>query len=304
MNFCSDLAAAIGRHVRNDGLTRTGIAGLTLATRTEPLTRTPGIYKPSICVVAQGRKRMHYGDFSHTYDASNYLISSLTLPAEAEIFDVSPERPFLALILSIDHSIVSRLMIDMAEHASSNERAESGICVASPLTDRLEKNFIRLLDLLDDKMDQAILAPGLLHALHYEVLRGPHGQLLRNCVLNGARANRIASIVHYIEENYHRPLDIGSIARFAGMSPSSLHQYFKQATSMSPMQFVKSLRLHQARMLLLGGSPASVASFQVGYSSASQFSREFKRFFGDLPSKVHSSPEMIYQGAVSNSVSA
>ena len=289
MNFCSELAAAIGRHVRHDGENRTAIPGLALYMRSRPLPRTPGIYKPSICVVAQGCKRMHYGDYSHTYDANNYLISSLTLPAEAEIFGVSPEQPFLALVMSIDRPVVSRLMIDMGNHASGFERTESsGICVATPLTGRLQKKFIRLLELLDDKLDQVILAPGLLYALHYEVLRGPHGHLLRNCVLHDARANRIASIVHYIEENFDRPLDIESIARTAGMSQSSLHQYFKQATSMSPMQFVKRLRLHQARMLLLGGSPASVASFRVGYGSPSQFSREFKRFFGDLPTQVHS----------------
>jgi AraC-like DNA-binding protein len=118
------------------------------------------------------------------------------------------------------------------------------------------------------------------------VLRGPHGYLLRNCVRNDSRSNRIAPIVHYIEENFRRPLDIESIAGFAGMSASTLHQYFRDVTSMSPMQFVKRLRLHQARMLLLSGSQAGEACFQVGYSSPSQFSREFKRFFGDLPSEV------------------
>lgn len=293
MNFCSELAAAIGRHIRNDGENPTAIPGLMLYTRSEALRRTQGIYTPSICVVAQGRKRMHYGDYTHTYDADNYLISSLTLPAEAEIMDVSPEQPFLALKIRIDRPIVSRLMIDMNTKTSTVEPiASSAICTASPLTERLHDKFIRLLELLDDPLDQTVLAPGMLYALHYEVLRGPHGYLLRNCVLNDTRANRIAPIVHHIEENFHRPLDVESIARFAGMSQSTLHQYFKQATSMSPMQFVKRLRLHQARVMLLGGSPASVASYRVGYSSPSQFSREFKRFFGDLPSQVHSNHEV------------
>lgn len=293
MNFCSELAESIGRHIQHDGANPTAIPGLTLYTRSQLLHRTPGIYKPSICVVAQGRKRMHYGDYSHTYDPDNYLISSLTLPAEAEIIDISPDRPFLALILSIDRPIVSRLMIDMKMQTSTVEPIKpSGICISSPLTERLRDKFIRLLELLDDPLDRTILAPGLLYALHYEVLRGPHGYLLRNCVLNDARANRIAPIVHHIEEKFHRPLDVESIAKFAGMSQSSLHQYFKQATSMSPMQFVKSLRLHQARAMLLSGSLASVASYRVGYGSPSQFSREFKRFFGDLPSQVHSNHDV------------
>jgi AraC-like DNA-binding protein len=170
--------------------------------------------------------------------------------------------------------------------AASETRAAPGICISSPLTGRLRLSLIRLLRLLDDPLDCSILAPNLLYELHYEVLRGPHGYLLRNCVYNDSRSNRVAPIVHYIEENFRRSLDIDTIARVAGMSASTLHQYFREVTSMSPMQFVKSLRLHQARMLLLSGSQASEACYRVGYSSPSQFSREFKRFFGDLPSEV------------------
>lgn len=282
-----ELAELISRHVAADGERATAIPGLLLYRRSEPLARTPGIYEPSICIVAQGRKRMHYGDNSHTYDPDNYLISSLTLPAEAEIFGVSADEPFLALILAVDRLLVSRLMIEMDAVSAARETfALPGICISSPLTERLRLSLVRLLRLLDDPLDCSILAPNLLYELHYEVLRGPHGYLLRNCVYNDSRANRIAPIVHYIEENFHRPLDIDTIARVAGMSASTLYQYFREVTSMSPMQFVKSLRLHQARRLLLSGSQASEACYRVGYSSPSQFSREFKRFFGDLPSDV------------------
>jgi AraC-like DNA-binding protein len=283
----SELAELIHRHVVSDGEVATAVPGLVLYRRSEPLTRTPGIYKPSICIVAQGRKSMHYGDNSYTYDPDNYLISSLTLPAEAEILDVSADEPFLALILAVDRLLVSRLMIEIdAVSVASETGAAPGICISSPLTERLRLSLIRLLRLLDDPLDCSILAPNLLYELHYEVLRGPHGYLLRNCVYNDSRSNRIAPIVHYIEENFRRPLDIETIARVAGMSASTLYQYFRDVTSMSPMQFVKSLRLHQARMLLLSGSQASEACYRVGYSSPSQFSREFKRFFGDLPSEV------------------
>lgn len=275
------------RHIRHDGENPTVVPGLVLYTRQQAMSRMPGIYRPSICFVAQGSKRMYYGEHCRRYDPDNYLISSLMLPAEAEIVDVSPDRPFLALILDIDRPLVSRLMIEMdARLPGAAAPGITDICVSTPITERLRDSVARLLALLDDPLDCVILSPGVLCEIYYEVLRGPHGNLLRNCVRNDTRANRIAPIVHYIEENYHRPLDIDSIARVAGMSASSLHQYFKQATSMSPMQFVKSLRLHQARMLLLSGNTANTASYQVGYNSASQFSREFKRFFGDRPSQV------------------
>ena len=135
-------------------------------------------------------------------------------------------------------------------------------------------------------MDIRVLAPNLIREIYYEVLKGPHGKMLRNCVANHSGANRIAPVVHYIENNFHQALDIETIARFAGMSSSSLHEQFKQVTSMSPMKFVKSLRLHRAHSLLLSGSLASEASYSVGYSSPSQFSREFKRFFGETPRDI------------------
>jgi AraC-like DNA-binding protein len=287
MTTRTGLASAIRRHIRHDGENPTAVPGLVLYTRQQAMSRMPGIYRPSICFVAQGSKRMYYGEYCRHYDPDNYLISSLMLPAEAEIRDVSPDRPFLALILDIDRPLVSRLMLEIdARLPGTAAPVTTDICVSTPVTERLRDSVARLLDLLDDPLDCAVLSPGVLCEIYYEVLRGPHGNLLRNCVRNDARANRIAPIVHYIEENYHRPLGIGAIARVAGMIPSSLHQYFRQATSMSPMQFVKSLRLHQARMLLLSGNPANAASYQVGYNSPSQFSREFKRFFGDRPSQV------------------
>lgn len=135
-------------------------------------------------------------------------------------------------------------------------------------------------------MDQEVLAPAIKREIFYEVLKGLHGNLLRNCVAHHAGANRIAPVVHYIEKNFQQPLDIDTIARYAGMSSSSLHDHFKQATSMTPMQFVKSLRLHQAHSLLLSGNPVSESSYKAGYNSPSQFSREFKRFFGNTPSDI------------------
>lgn len=287
MESKSALAQAIARFAKEDGINTTSIEGLTLYRSCMAIPRIPVVYQPSICVVAQGRKQLYFGDQIRSYDTDHYLISSLTLPAEAEILDVEPDRPYLGLSLAIDSYMVSQLILEMDRldaHPGGTESPD--IILAGALTDRLEDCFTRLVESVDHEMDRVILAPGLKREIFYEVLKGSQGHLLRNCISNHAGANRIAPVVHFIEANFNKPLDIETIAKVAGMSPSTLHEHFKQITSQSPMQFIKSLRLHQARTMLLGGHQASEVSYQVGYSSPSQFSREFKRFFGDTPREV------------------
>ncbi|MBY4675035.1 AraC family transcriptional regulator [Marinobacterium arenosum] len=283
----SDLGRAILRFADQEGVNPTSVDGFTLYRSATAMPRMPVVYEPSICVVAQGRKRIYVGEQAQGYDPDNYLINSLTMPIEAEVLDASAQHPYLGLSLTIDRNLVSQLLLEMdAQHGRAEHARSADIVSASALTERLLLSLIRLLDTLTDPMDRQILAPSLKREVFYEVLKGPHGHLLRNCVANHGGANRIAPVVHFIEQNYQRPLDIDTLARIAGMSPSSLHEHFKQVTSMPPMQFVKSLRLHRARAMLMSGNQAGEASYRVGYSSPSQFSREFKRFFGDSPSQV------------------
>lgn len=283
----SDLARAIARTVGDETVADTALPGLRLYRSASSVPRMPIVYVPTICLIAQGRKQVYFGNQSCSYDPAHYLINSLTMPIEAEVVDVAPGSPYLGLSLAIEPDLVGQLMVDMDSLGMTAVNGEAKqILAATAITERLEHCFVRLLALLESPPDLAILGPGIRREIFYEVLKGPHGGLLRNCVANHAGANRIAPVVHFIEENFERSLDIDEIARHAGMSSSTLHAYFKQVTSMSPMQFVKSLRLHRARMLLLSGEPASEASYRVGYSSPSQFSREFKRFFGDSPREV------------------
>ncbi|WP_229721839.1 AraC family transcriptional regulator [Marinobacterium nitratireducens] len=283
----TDLAVAISRAVGQHSALSTRLPGLNLYRSATTVVRTPMVYVPTICLIAQGRKQVHYGDKSCSYDPSHYLINSLTLPIEAEILDVTPGRPYLGLSLAVDPQVVSQLMLELDRHLAPPASAElPDIIAASGITRPLEHAFIRLLGLLESPLDLEILGPGIQREIFYEVLKGPHGHLLRNCVASHAGASRIAPVVHFIEKHFEQPLDIDAIAQQAGMSASSLHAHFKEVTSLSPMQFVKSLRLHRAHMLLLSGQLASEASYRVGYGSPSQFSREFKRFFGVSPRDV------------------
>ena len=283
----SQLASAIAQHCETTLETPTAIEGLTLYRSEKPKHRMPAVMSPTICVVAQGHKSIYFGNNVHSYNPDNYLINSVTMPVEVEITNASPSAPYLGLSLEIDSYIVGQLLVDMGKHSSSVNRPAEGVILATSISKHLKSCFIRLIDCLNNPMDQAVLAPSLKREIYYEVLKSPFGDLLKNCLAHHSGSNRIAPVVHYIEENFEKPLDIEGIARCAGMSTSSLHEHFKQVTSLTPMQFIKSLRLHRAHSLLLSGTPVSDASYQSGYNSPSQFSREFKRFFGTSPRDIH-----------------
>lgn len=286
------LAQIVGSRCQQDGITETSIDGLRLYRSSMCTPRQPVVYTPTICIVAQGRKQVHVGNESYGYDPENYLINSLIFPMEAEVLEASLDLPYLGLSLEIDNQIVGQLMLEMSRHISdtdnNNNRTDQNteLVSASSLNNQLLQQIIRLIELEQNVMDRQILSEGLKREIFYEVLKGPHGAMLRNCINNHVGAHRMAHVIHYIEQNYKKPLDIEMISSVANMSNSSLHDHFKEVISMSPMQFVKSLRLHQARLLLLDGISVSEACYTVGYSSHSQFSREFKQLFAESPKSL------------------
>ncbi|MDF2180608.1 AraC family transcriptional regulator [Neptuniibacter sp. CAU 1671] len=287
MPFKSKLAHSIDRFAQEEGANETPIEGLKLYRARNNVPRQPVVYKPSICALVQGHKRVYLGDQCYTYDPNHYLLNSLTLPIEAEVNDTSPEQPYLGLSLEIDTSMVSQLMLQMDAYNPAVQPAKrDNILAAAPLTSHLLHCLDRLVGMIESPQDYEILGEHIKREIYYEVLKGPQGALLRNCVANHGGAVRIASVIHYIEANFDQTLDIDTIASVAQMSPSVLHEQFKAYTSFSPMQFVKNLRLHQARTMLCSGTKASEACYKVGYSSPSQFSREFKRLFGHSPRDI------------------
>lgn len=282
----TELADLIDRHAPTEGVNETGVDGLVLARMTQPMARRPVVYGPSVCVVAQGEKHAHLGSRRIVYDANRYLVCSLTLPVDSEIPRASPEDPFLGIVLKIDTQLVGKLLLEMEDHVEWGESDVEGSIMSGSLHDDLGLTVQRLIETLDDPLDKKVLAPSLIRETIYGVLRGPLGFILRDCVLRDSSAARVAKIVRFLEDNFEQPLDVEQVARHANMSASALHHHFKRATSMSPMQFVKKLRLHRARTMLLAGTSAGEAAYAVGYGSPSQFSREFRRMFGVPPTGV------------------
>ncbi|MCP4185355.1 MAG: AraC family transcriptional regulator [Hyphomicrobiales bacterium] len=292
MKASDELIRLLARLAANEGVIPTAWPELFLIRSHRPVARHQVVYRPCLCIVAQGRKQAFFGDRVVTYDPNNFLVVSLQLPIEAEIVEASVERPFLGLVLEIDAAMVSQLILDidgMAPVSATNSQIQ-GAMSTSRADEPFIQSVIRLLRALEDPLDCRILGPAAIREVSYRVLRSSQGDVLRGLALSDSNAYRVFRVQRFLEENYTNHLDITSIARNCNMSESTLHHTFKEATSLSPIQYLKKVRLHQARLMMVNaGLGAGEAGFQVGYESPSQFSREFKRLFGVPPSRASES---------------
>lgn len=274
--------AAIERHAPLNGISYTAIRGLIIARLPEPSAPSALVVDPSLCIVAQGAKEVFLGGEVYRYDPAHALLVSVDLPISARVVKASPERPCLAVRLSFDPLIVSELLTDCPNTLLPTQPAR-GVDV-SPVEPQLLDAVGRLITLLDSPATLPLLAPIVLREITLRVLISPQGARLRQIATLGAPAQRIARAIHWLREHYAEPLHGNILARQAQMSLSGFHQHFKAVTNLSPLQFQKQLRLQEARRLMLGeGLDASGAAFRVGYESPSQFSREYRRLFGESP---------------------
>ncbi|MCH9648282.1 MAG: AraC family transcriptional regulator [Deltaproteobacteria bacterium] len=248
-----------------------------------PLLPTSVLYQACLCVVAQGGKRAIVGEETYEYDPMQYLVVPVPLPILAEIPTASPETPYLGISLQIDSSTVNELLLELEEVAPSPKPVSRAVYV-SEVEPALLSALVRLLEALDDPREKRLLAPAAEREILYRVLTGPQGERLRQLVRQDSAGHRIAQTVRYLQEHFEQPIDVPTLAAKVNMSPSAFQHTFKRVTSLSPIQYLKRLRLHQARALMLrNGLGASDAAFRVGYGSPSQFSREFRRQFGAPP---------------------
>jgi AraC-like DNA-binding protein len=243
--------------------------------------RGPSVYEPSIIIVGQGRKIGYLGEKVYVYDPNNYLVLSVPLPFECET-SAEPGKPFLAVAIAMEPRAIGELLDEMADGILAPDEV-TGI-YSTPLTDKLHDATIRLLECLGSETESRILGPQIVREITYYVLKGPQGAGLRAVVARDSRFAQIAKVLRRMHEDYSRSLDVHELAREANMSVSAFHHNFKAVTSSSPLQYLKRIRLHKARMIMAQeGLGAGGAAERVGYASASQFSREFKRFFGESP---------------------
>ncbi|EJG1085203.1 AraC family transcriptional regulator [Vibrio parahaemolyticus] len=279
------LAKLIDRWTGDANQYDTPISGLRFSRWTTPTPPTSYTHNPSICLIAQGRKRVLLGEESFIYDANHFLISSVDLPIIANIIEASEEQPYLGLIMELDLTEISQLIVDSELAFTQAKEAQKGIAVGE-LSESLLDAFVRLAELLDEGQNIKILAPIIKREIFYRLLMSEQGTRLHQIVTAGSHSHQIAKAIDWLKNNFVKPLSVGDLASFTGMSKSSFYTHFRSMTSMTPLQFQKKLRLSEARRLMLTENlDAMAATFKVGYESPSQFSREYNRLFGAPPSK-------------------
>jgi AraC-like DNA-binding protein len=278
-----DLVKRIARCTEGGELHTSSVPGLSLFRRTEPTEPITGMYEPSICLVAQGAKRVQLGDDSYVYDPQHYLITSVHLPTVVQIIEASVEKPYLGLRLTFDMREVAQLMADSQLPPPKTQQSSRGMATGA-VTLPLVNAFLRLIDLLGAAEDIPILAPVVQREIIYRLLVGDQGARLRQIAAAGSQSQQIARALEWLKENFTQPLRIDDLAEQARMSTSTFHHHFRSMTALSPLQYQKQLRLQEARRLMLAERlDAATAAFQVGYESPSQFSREYGRLFGAPP---------------------
>jgi AraC-like DNA-binding protein len=277
------LARSIARWTEQGELHTSAVAGLSLFRREEPTEPISGVYEPSVCLVAQGAKRVLLGDDTYVYDAQHYLITSVHLPTIVQIVEASRKKPYLGLRLMLEPREISKLMVDSNLPPPRAQQSSRGMATGE-VTLPLLTAFQRLIDLLGEPADIPILAPIIQREIIYRLLVGDQGARLRQIASAGSQSHQIARAIDWLKANFARPLRIDELAGQARMSNSTFHHHFRSMTALSPLQYQKQLRLREARRLMLSEQmDAATAAFQVGYESPSQFSREYNRTFGAPP---------------------
>ncbi|WP_267388191.1 AraC family transcriptional regulator [Sphingomonas sp. GC_Shp_3] len=292
MDRIAELAAVIDRHVANTGVCSTAMPHVSLIRADAPSTPTPAVYEASLCLIAQGSKRVSIGEHSVVYDAARYLLVSVDLPLVGHVLDASAERPYLCCKIDLDSAMLADLIASEGGGVARTDLPVLGVYPGDP---DLIDAACRLLKLLDRPDTIAALAPLIEREILYRLLIGPHGPMLRHVATAGSHLNQVSRAIAAIRRDFDAPIRIDDVAAEAGMSPSSLHAHFKAITRMTPLEYQKQLRLQEARRLMLaGGATASTAGFAVGYDSPSQFSREYRRLFGAPPrtdiERLHAAP--------------
>ncbi len=278
-----EMAALIERFTGRDGTHETAIAPLRLLRRSARLEPGYGVQKPSLCLIAQGSKQVMLGDNLFVYDATRFLLLAVDLPVTGQVLEASPQMPYLGLCLDIAPAQISTLITE-ADLPSSPSPPVLGRGIAVGCIDALLHDA--MLRLLERPQHIGVMAPLVIREILFLLLAGEQGAALRRIAFADRETEGIVDTIARLRRDFAEPLRMDALARDAHMSLSVFHHHFKSVTAMTPLQYQKRLRLQEARRLMLAQDlDAASAGFQVGYESPSQFSREYRRLFGDAPQR-------------------
>ncbi|GAB2951094.1 AraC family transcriptional regulator [Hafnia psychrotolerans] len=282
-NLQQEMVRQLKMFAPQEGYNLTALPDVRILRSDRPLARTPVLYDPGIVIVCQGSKRGFFGDQIYLYDEQHYLAVSVPVPFTMETA-ASEQHPLLAIYMHLDFNLAAELMLQLEQQAVPFEARAAQSMMSSPMDENLREVILRFLKVLSHPLDAAMLGQSLIREIYYRVLTGPQGSALRAALNLQGQFGKVGKALRYIHSYYVRPLNLSQLAAVAGMSVPTFHTHFKSITHQSPMQYLKSVRLHQARMLMVRQEITVIAAcYAVGYQSASQFNREFKRLFGLPP---------------------
>jgi AraC-like DNA-binding protein len=278
------IAALFTDIMPNESSLTPSINGLHLFRIEHSFPRSPYSYNSEIIILAQGEKVACLGNEVYTYDSSHYLVLPVPLPIDCK-GRARPGKPILGLRITIDPLEVGEILLDMDDSQEEMQSLPKGI-YGAPMNEPLYDATTRLLLAIADPLDRKVLAPMIRREIIYRVLQGEKGEVLQALAHRHRRFFQIAKILRKIHETYSNDFDIEKLATELDMSISTFHSSFKAVTDTSPLQYIKHVRLHKARTLMIqDGLNANMAALRVGYESPSQFSREYKRLFGVTPAR-------------------
>ncbi len=282
MDLLDELRTLIIRHAAG-GVKRSILDGVSIAVADAPTQPMGGFAEPSLAVVGQGVKRTVLNGRAYDYHAGQYLVVSVDLPVTGHVVQASADEPFVVFSMALKPAMIATLLLETS--STGRAPAFSGLAV-SDAGPELVDPVVRLLRLLDRPDDISVLGPGYEREIVWRLITGNQGPIVRQIGLADSSLAQISRVIRWIRNHYAEPLRIDDLAGQAGMSASAFHRHFRSATSMTPIQFQKQIRLQEARALLMT-RPHDIAEigYLVGYDSSSQFSREYRRTFGEPPGR-------------------
>lgn len=285
--YRAEIIAMIEAKKEEDGVIKTAIPSLGFYTASTTTEFATVVYEPSLCLVLQGSKAVILGDEHYSYDSSRYLLASVHMPTRVRIMEASEEKPYISLKLTFTMEDIFEVMKEASTKSrQTNQTPELGLCFGD-MSNHVIEPIARLIRLLDTPHTIKFMAPMITKEILYHVINDKGGDFLRKYVMDGSIVQQIVKVIAKIKHDFAETINMKELAKSYGMSESSLYHNFKKVTMLSPLQFQKTLRLEEARrMLLTQNIEATEVAFAVGYESPSQFSREYARMFG-LPPKMY-----------------
>lgn len=268
---------------KDDGVWECGIKNFKIARRHYPAGLTKCFYNSMILCMVQGAKKTVLDNAEFSYRGGQCIVTSLDMPASSAVTEASPEKPMLCAALDFDKDLMAGMLQEI-QPSKMDKTAKSGIGIINA-DEALTDAFVRLLSLKDEPEPQRnILASFIIKEIYYRLLISPAGNALRLAYTAGTQSNQISRAVAWLKENFSEPLKVEELAGRVNMSPASFYRHFNQMTKITPVQYQKQLRLFEAQRLLISETiSAENAGYRVGYKSANQFNRDYKKMFGNTP---------------------